>query len=92
MPLIRFRIRALMIVIAVSAVMTGLHRLAPPLFFALLFMVVVQGLLLVLVCSHPPSSCGVRPAYPKGDRGNSREATRRFARAEPVRSGEAERA
>ena len=47
MPPVRFRIRSIMFVIAVSAVMMGLLRLAPRL-FSLLLSLVVQVFLLVL--------------------------------------------
>jgi hypothetical protein len=48
MPPLRFRIQTMMIVIAVSAVMMALQRLAPPVFFFLLSLV-VQVFLFTLV-------------------------------------------
>jgi hypothetical protein len=62
MPPIRFRIRTLMIVIAVSAVMMSLLRLAPPIFFALLI-VVVQVFLLVLVVAVIPRLFAVHDRF-----------------------------
>jgi hypothetical protein len=53
MPTIRFRIRTIMILIAVTAVMMGLLRLAPPLFFALMI-IIVQVFLYVLAMAGIP--------------------------------------
>ena len=53
MPPIRFRIRTIMIVIAVSAVMMGSLRLDPPLFFALLILVVQVFLLILAIAVIP---------------------------------------
>ena len=53
MAAIRFRIRTLMIVIAMSAAMMGALRLAPPLFFALVI-IVVQTVLFVLAIAGIP--------------------------------------
>jgi hypothetical protein len=50
---VRFRIRTIMIVIAVTAVMMGLLRLAPPLFFSLLI-IIVQNFLFVLAIAGIP--------------------------------------
>jgi hypothetical protein len=47
MPPIRFRIRTIMIIIAVSAMMMGLYRLSPRVFYALSGCVVLYFLLLV---------------------------------------------
>ncbi len=47
MPPIRFRIRTIMIIIAVWAVMMGLYRLSPPAFYGLLGFAALFPLLLV---------------------------------------------
>ena len=56
---IRFRIRTIMIVIAVSAMMMGLLRLAPPLFFLLLILVVSSFSISASCSGNTLPFCGV---------------------------------
>ena len=80
----------MMIVIAVSAMMMGLLRLAAPLFFltpdydrsSFLFVLAIAGI---------PCLFAVCDSFIQGDSGDSREAIVPFRRLEPNRSREPER-